>query len=77
MEALFEPPSSAKEPELPFVLDRNRREAWDFEMRLEGLGDYEAITRIRPAVEYISRKRKHLAYGPWQKPKLLQDGRIQ
>lgn len=70
IESLFEPPSSSQEPDLPFVLDRNQQKSWDFEMSLEGLGDYEVITRMRPAVKFISRKRDHLVYGPWQKPRL-------
>lgn len=68
-ETLFEPPRPLKEPEFPFILDRNHREAWDFEMSLNGLGDYDVITRLRPAVEFISRKHRRVVYGAWRKPK--------
>lgn len=70
IESLFASPTASKEPEFPITLDRNQKEAWDFEMSLDGLRDYEAITRIRPAAEYISRKHRHVVYGTWQKPKL-------
>jgi hypothetical protein len=68
IESLFEPPSASKEPEFPFTLDRNQQEAWDFEMSLDGLRDHEVITRMRPAVEFISRKHRHVVYGTWQEP---------
>jgi hypothetical protein len=70
VESLFEAPSSSKEPELPFVLDRNTQKTWDFEMSLDGLGDLGTITRLRPAVKSVSRRRSHIVYGQWQKPKL-------
>lgn len=41
-----------------------------FEMSLDGLRDREAITRMRPAVELLSRKDHHVVYGTWQQPKL-------
>lgn len=70
IESLFEAPSSSQEPDLPFVLDRNLQRTWDFEMSLDGLGNLESITRMRPAVTFISRKRHRVVHGPWQKPKL-------
>jgi hypothetical protein len=70
IQSLFHAPSVSKEPALPFILDRNQREAWDFEMSLDGLRDRGAITRMRPAVELLSRKDHHVVYGAWQQPKL-------
>lgn len=69
-ESLFESMRASKEPAFPLTLDRNQREAWDFEMSLAGLRNHEAIVRMRPAVEFISRKRRRVVYGTWQKPKL-------
>lgn len=70
IQSLFQAPSASREPAFPFILDRNQREAWDFEMSLDGLRDREAITRMRPAVELLSRKDHHVVYGTWQQPKL-------
>jgi hypothetical protein len=70
IESLFEAPGASNEPEFPFILDRNRKKSWDFEMSLDGLRGHEFITRMRPAVDFISRKQRHVVYGAWQKPKL-------
>ncbi len=70
IESLFQAPSSSKEPVFPFNLDRHQQQAWDFEMSLDGLRDRETITRMRPGVEFMSRKDHHAVYGTWQQPKL-------
>lgn len=70
IESLFAAPSASKEPGFPFILDRNQRRTWDFEMSLDGIGDHGAITRMRPAAEFISRKDRRVVYGSWQQPKL-------
>ena len=70
VESLFSAPSASQEPEFPFVLDRNQRRAWDFEMSLTGLRDRGAITRMRPAAEFMSRGDRRHAYGSWQQLKL-------
>jgi hypothetical protein len=70
VESLFQAPSASKEPGFPFILDRNQRRSWDFEMSLCGLRDREAITRMRPAVEFMSRRDRRVVYGTWQQPKL-------
>lgn len=70
IESLFEPPSASREPEFPFTLDRNQQRAWDFEINLDGLSDHKTIIRMRPSVEFISRKHRRIIYGAWQEPKL-------
>ena len=70
IESLFQAPPGSNEPTFPFILDRNHRRAWDFEMSLDDLRDREAITRLRPAVEFTSRKDRHVVYGTWREPKL-------
>jgi hypothetical protein len=69
--SLFEPPSASKEPGFPFTLDRNQQEAWDFEVSLDVLRKHEAIIRMRPAVEFLSRKRRRVVHGAWLKPNFL------
>lgn len=63
-------PNASKKPEPPFMFDRGQREAWDFELSIDGLRDRESITRRRPPVEFISRKDRHVVCGTWQQPKL-------
>lgn len=66
-ESLFQAPGDASTaPSLPFTLGRYDRSAWEFDMLLTWLAEPEGIIRARPMVEYTSRKKSQLAYGPWQ-----------
>lgn len=70
VESMFTAPSASKEPEFPFILDRNQRRTWDFEMSIDGIRGRGAITRLRPAVEFMSRRDRRVVYGSWQQPEL-------
>lgn len=74
-DSLFNAPEHAKEPVLPFSLERYGRCAWDFEMSLDGVLEPERILRARPVVQFTSRKKTELAYGPWQPSQIALDSR--
>ncbi|MCU1416112.1 MAG: hypothetical protein JWP32_286 [Schumannella sp.] len=75
IDSLFGAPDHANAPILPFSLERYDRRAWDFEMSLDGIRDPETIVRARPVVQFTSRKKIELAYGPWQPSQLALDAR--
>lgn len=70
IESLFQKPNTPEDPVFPLSLERNHRLTWDFEMPLNDLREPQTVTRMRPAVTVMSRRRKRVVYGPWKRPQL-------
>ncbi|MDV8148427.1 hypothetical protein [Arthrobacter sp. B10-11] len=75
IESLFEAPDGAASPDIPFTLGRYESCSWDFEMSLDSLKDHESIKRVRPGVDFISRRRTVSAHGKWQPSKVALEAR--
>lgn len=64
--SLFSHAGEVEQPEFPFTLERYGRQSWGFKVMAEGISEPEKILRVRPVVEFTSRKAMERACGPWQ-----------
>lgn len=71
VQSLFEKPGDVKVPELPFTLERYGRERWEFTVRPEGILEPGKIRRVRPVVQFTSRKAIESVYGAWQQSQIF------
>lgn len=53
-------------PPFPFTIERYESREWEWEIPWENLRRYDNARRARPVVEYMTRKKRTRAYGPWE-----------